>query len=566
MTDSTDTIVTEQHTENLSEITPTSAKKRVNGANIERSNIVQISPDDAPSAKAATNLIVSCLKSMPRELAMKAYMDAAKKMDLEFQLSPSMSDTAIAKVLVETFPELQHVARHKDGGDLWRYNGRHWEEFNEDRAKSLLARILSANTYSGVSSRKIETILKAITYLSGERPMRRPGLIAYNNGVYDTKTGDFFSHHPDFGIEGTLPCDYDPEPSYPSTFVNFLEQSCANRDERMELMLAQYKYHFENRIQDQIYFENIGDGGCGLSTHQAVLTAILGKGNISATGLDRLDGRDSDKFATAELVGKLAWIIPDAKQIASTCSTLKAITGADEVQIRPLNKKGYSTILPMTVSYFGNAPIISQDRSGGLMRRRRIIKLDQVVPEEQKDSNLVQKLINELPGIIAFVQDQLPESKYREVISGSNHGSDKMQVMSETESLIGWLAQSVNITFNDADFSAIGSKIHWEKSYIHQKLERARTKLFENYLLWCEVNGIDRPIKSGFDKALEDTVNLKLSTEGKRLKRERKRSDPDQKNAPSSFIGLTLKMDAEHLEITSEQIEAMQKEWTTCNS
>ena len=462
--------------------------------------------------------------------------------------SGKSNDSVIAGELVKRCAKLSHLARHPDSGELWSYENGVWSLVDESNTLSLIARELDSLLPEGINDNKVRGVFKMLSHLHGERPKRRAGLIAYRNGVYDAINRKFLNHSPGFGVEGLLPCDYSESTSYPTSFVNFVEMSANGNPERMELMLAQYKYHLENRVHDQIFFENIGDGGCGLSTHQAVLSAMLGDSTVAGIGLDKVDGRDKDKYATTELVGKTAWLISDAAGVVSDFPNLKAITGGDPVPIRDMFKKPYTTILPVTVSVFGNKAMQSTDRSGGLFRRRLVIKLDRVVTESEKDKYLKDRLIQELPSIIAYVQDQMPDDKYYEVIEREKRGHDKMEVMAKTESIVGWIKDCVELTEDEEHRTQIGSLAGWNRMSYKNRLEKARETLFANYLLWCESTGIDRPVKSGFESAFIDAMNLKISS-GYRVDKIKTRPTLPEKGrgACVCVVGIRIIQESDHL-------------------
>ena len=71
----------------------------------------------------------------------------------------------------------------------------------------------------------------------------------------------------------------------------------------------------------------IGEGANGKSVYLSAVTVVIGRGNIAGLSLQRLE---SDKFAAARLVGKLANICADlpSDHLTST-STFKTIVGGD---------------------------------------------------------------------------------------------------------------------------------------------------------------------------------------------------------------------------------------------
>ncbi len=71
-------------------------------------------------------------------------------------------------------------------------------------------------------------------------------------------------------------------------------------------------------------------------------------------------------------------------------------TGGDEVAIDPKHKQPYSIRIPAVVL----TAMSFSDRSGGVSRRRVIFNFSEVVPENERDPLLRDKISAELPVII----------------------------------------------------------------------------------------------------------------------------------------------------------------------
>ena len=477
----------------------------------------RLSKEERGFAVSTAQELIQHIKRQPMSAATR--LEIMKQLSIEHTkalgFSGKSTDSRIAEKLTQICPELAVTARHDKSGELWSYNNNQWSHINSERGEAIVARALRHTLAEGVNHKKAQSVFKMLRSIANDKPNRKAGLIPYLNGVYEISTGKFHQHHADFGIEGLIPCNYTSEYQPPERFIQFVKSASNDNPERHQLMLAQFKYHIENRYRDQIFFENIGDGGCGLSTMQAVITALVGRENVANVGLDVVDGARSDKHATVPLVGKQAWIVSDAKKTVSDFPTLKAITGGDPITIRDMQKSAYQITMPMTVSVFSNSGLQSTDRSGGLFRRRIVIKYDRRVTQDEKDPLLVDNLIAELPHIIQYINKILPEDRYKQVIADARHGADKLDVMSETESVFGFISECIHITGDAADKTQVGSMLTFNKAKAksdHGLLKiTGQQTLFGCYQLWCEYKGITRSIKAGFEKAFEDTVNLKCS-------------------------------------------------------
>lgn len=81
-----------------------------------------------------------------------------------------------------------------------------------------------------------------------------------------------------------------------------------------------------------------------------------------------------------------------ANRYAGDGAGIKAITGGDKVAIDPKHKPPYSTRIPAVILAVNNNAMTFSDRSGGISRRRVIFNFSQVVPENERDPLLSEKI------------------------------------------------------------------------------------------------------------------------------------------------------------------------------
>jgi hypothetical protein len=103
-----------------------------------------------------------------------------------------------------------------------------------------------------------------------------------------------------------------------------------------------------------------GAGGNGKSTLLGLLRALLGAENVAAVSLHDLEG---DRFAKADLVGKLATICGDLDLRAIRSSdSFKQLTGGDLLRVQRKHGQPF-TFMPIAVPIFsanGFAPVADQ--------------------------------------------------------------------------------------------------------------------------------------------------------------------------------------------------------------
>jgi putative DNA primase/helicase len=118
----------------------------------------------------------------------------------------------------------------------------------------------------------------------------------------------------------------------------------------------------------------LGEGSNGKSTYLTAAEAFVGQGNCATLSLQKLE---TDRFAAARLVGKLANICPDlpSDHLAST-STFKAITGGDRIVAEYKYGASFELRPFARLVFSANHPPRSGDASFAFYRRWLVVPFD----------------------------------------------------------------------------------------------------------------------------------------------------------------------------------------------
>jgi putative DNA primase/helicase len=155
----------------------------------------------------------------------------------------------------------------------------------------------------------------------------------------------------------------------------------------------------------------IGSGGNGKSAYLAGLTAFLGRRNVSAVSLHRLE---SDRFSCARLLGKLANVCADlpSEHLAGT-SMFKRITGGDSILAERKFCDAFEFVPFARLVFSANHPPRSADDSEAFFDRWLVIPFTASfrnsaaeIPRHELDSLLAAP--NELSGVFNRALDALP--------------------------------------------------------------------------------------------------------------------------------------------------------------
>ena len=232
-------------------------------------------------------------------------------------------------------------------------------------------------------------------------------LICFKNGVYELKSQTFRPHNKQDWLLVSNNIDYYPAKEKESlethapNFTKWLKRVSGNQDKSKNILASLYMI-LANRHDWQLFLEVTGAGGSGKSVFAEIATMLAGKSNTVIGTMDALEkARDR-----ALIVGYSLVILPDQPRYMGSGAGLKAITGGDEVAIDPKHKQPYSCKIPAVVLVINNEAMRFNERNGGISRRRVIFHFGKVIPEKERDLNLVSKIEQELPSIVRLLLNE----------------------------------------------------------------------------------------------------------------------------------------------------------------
>jgi putative DNA primase/helicase len=241
------------------------------------------------------------------------------------------------------------------------------------------------------------------------------------NGTLDLKTLDFGEHRRDDLLTQISFVVFDAAATCPAWIVSTERwlPDAATRDfvqEAVGLSLL-------GIALDEFWLFLYGDGANGKSTFIRVLEWLFGSYGHKAqaetfmqTKRDRESGRPSPELLA--LKGKrLVTVQETAQQHRLNETLIKDLTGRDSITARGIFAKAETTFMPQfTLWMFGNHRPNIKDTSAGTWRRVRLIPFGQTIPENERDSQLADKLRAELPGILNWALEGLRRVQQRGVV------------------------------------------------------------------------------------------------------------------------------------------------------
>ncbi|MDC9596101.1 toprim domain-containing protein [Xenorhabdus anantnagensis] len=330
----------------------------------------------------------------------------------------------------------------------------------------------------------------AVDALKLQLPMMQPPerhLIGFSNGVFDLKTCRFRPHRKNDwlllanDVEFNSPASGEILKDHAPQFWQWLNRATANCENKFDRVLAALFMVLANRYDWQLFLEVTGAGGSGKSIFAEICSMLAGKGNTVSASMAALE----NPRERALIVGYSLIILPDQTRYVGDGSGIKAITGGDEVAIDPKHKQPYSTRIPAVVLAVNNNAMSFSDRSGGVSRRRVIFNFSEVVPENERDPLLRDKIAAELPVIIRHLLHRFadPQSAKR-LLAEQQKSVEALDIKRGTDPLVDFCGYL--IVSHEVDGLLIGNAEIMPFN--------PRKYLYHTYLAYMKGNNLNKPV------------------------------------------------------------------------
>ncbi|MEB7738486.1 primase-like DNA-binding domain-containing protein [Escherichia coli] len=340
------------------------------------------------------------------------------------------------------------LAINADTDTVHHYNGIVWEPVSDKELQRTMAQIF-INAEISYSQNAIKSAVDTMKLSLPVMGNTARNLIGFSNGVFDTRTGNFLEHNKNdwLLIASELPFSPPAEgetlATHAPNFWKWLHRSVAENDRKADRVLAALFMVLANRYDWQLFLEVTGPGGSGKSVMAEICTMLAGKANTVSASMKALE----DARERALVVGFSLIIMPDMTRYVGDGAGIKAITGGDKVAIDPKHKAPYSTRIPAVVLAVNNNAMSFSDRSGGISRRRVIFNFSEVVPENERDPMLAEKIEGELAVVIRHLLTRFADQdEARRLLYEQQKSEEALAIKREGDSLVdfcGYLMASV---------------------------------------------------------------------------------------------------------------------------
>lgn len=378
------------------------------------------------------------------------------------------------------------LAIHADSDTVHHYNGVVWNPLPDKELQREMAQIY-IDSEVAYSQNAIKSAVETMKLSLPVMGVTARNLIGFSNGVFDTRTGQFREHNKTdwlliaSELPFSPPADGETLATHAPNFWKWLRRSVAANDRKTDRVLAALFMVLANRYDWQLFLEVTGPGGSGKSVMAEICTMLAGKANTVSASMKALeDARDR-----ALVVGYSLIIMPDMTRYAGDGAGIKAITGGDKVSIDPKHKAPYSTRIQAVVLAVNNNAMTFSDRSGGISRRRVIFNFSEVVPEDERDTMLAEKIEGELAVIIRHLLTRFAsQDEAKRLLHEQQKSEEALTIKREGDSLVDFCGYLMASVVCDGMFIGNAEIVPFSP----------RRYLYHAYMAYMRANGLNKPV------------------------------------------------------------------------
>ena len=393
----------------------------------------------------------------------------------------------------------RNLAVDASGEILCRYEAGAWKvisgnQFGRDVAK------LFQRLRAPFSAGKVAGVVDTLKLMLPQQAAPQRQLIGFRNGVLDTRSGTFSPHRRENWLRTVSDVDYTrPVPGetlerHAPHFWQWLDRAAGRSAEKRDVILAALFMVLANRYDWQLFLEVTGPGGSGKSIMAEIATMLAGTDNAVSATIETLESSRE----RASVIGYSLIRLPDQEKWSGDGAGIKAITGGDAVSVDPKYRDAYSTHIPAVILAVNNNPMRFTDRSGGVSRRRVILHFAEIIPANERDPQLKEKIQAELAVIVRQLMQRFSNPQdARALLQQQQNSGEAMRIKRDADPMVDFCGY----LFATAEPNGL----HMGNASIRPL--QPKRYLYHAYLAYMEANGYRNPLSmKTFSQALESIL------------------------------------------------------------
>ena len=392
-----------------------------------------------------------------------------------------------------------------DGGYYWYCNG-YYKHIDKNAVKAKIsAYIPDTLTNDNLLNNVYNLMLADSDHMANEKDFNtNEKYINFKNGLYNIDTKALEPHNADILYTRQVNTEYIKGSTITEyhTFTKFIRDLCKSADGGIDWQAYKALQEIIGLAISNIYghktkkavFLYSPVGNTGKSQFLGLLGYLIGQENITSIPLQNMN-EDKGRFAFAN-AGLVRLIMngDQSKADIKDSSIFKSVTGGDAIKVEAKGKDIKALVFKgLVIIACNDLPYIADDKGEHIYRRMYIVPCTHTIEEKERDPNILDKMLQELPAIVNWAIEGLHRLKdnnynFTDIAAGNHYIED---YRNNSDTVFGFLSdESYTITKDPND------KI--SKQY-----------LLEKYYRYCQREERQSVSKRQFGERLEKITGFK---------------------------------------------------------
>ena len=402
--------------------------------------------------------------------------ERGKNMQPRFYIGEKFKPARLGQFILD-----HHLTVYSDGQFLYRYDNGVYRPDGEEKFNLIAAKLLGED-YKNHWVKEALQWVKTIRMIQDKSLINpQDDLINVANGLLNWRTGELLPHTRKRLSTIQIPVHYDPDAN-DECILSFIRTVVP--EDTIQTIFEIIGYCLTTHTKYEKAAMLTGSGGNGKSTFINMLSALVGKANMTNISLQELE---QDRFKLAEIQNKLVNTFSDIPRSAlSNASTFKSIVSGDPLNAQRKYRDPFDFRPFAKLVFSANEIPRSADITEGFYRRWIIIPFEKKFVPGTADTDLSRKLTTPtaLSTLLNFAIEGLRRLK-------QNNG------FTESETVRKMLDQYRLENDNVLRFVD-------ECCVLEEGKTCLTTDLFTSYQKWCKESGYKPFGKVNFHKRLDE--------------------------------------------------------------
>lgn len=320
------------------------------------------------------------------------------------KLVEKVSAPLLAEWMHKNFP--YHLAQDEVNGSvmMFRYVDGVYRELTERLFKAAIIQPIRNYNLELVNMRIVnevyQILISDMDYIPLDAFDRDANIINFQNGILHLDTMQLTPHSPDYLTTIQLPCEWTGQASDTPVFDAFLSKLTSGDVDVQQMLIEYIGLCLSNlsgaHLKKALFL--YGPGNTGKSQLLSLTQRLLGSRNYFAIDLKGIEAR----FGTSYIYGKRLIGSADMGFMSvGEMRTFKLLTGGDYVMAERKGQQAFCFKYHGFMWFATNAlPKFACDRNQHTYNRFVIVPCNNVIPKEEQDPNIEDKMYAERNGII----------------------------------------------------------------------------------------------------------------------------------------------------------------------